>query len=235
MASLTQWAWIEQTLEIVKDREVWHAAGRGVAKSQTQLSNWTTNNNSKSWAWKRNQYSARVQVHSRQSGQHVQRSWGRNKVGRFAEKQRAVKQVRVGNGKSPKRWARLTSDLIWPWARLQVHLRISHRGQDVISKYVDVNFSLLACLCAKSLQSCLTRCNRMDSRPPGSPGHGILQGKMLQCFVMSHMTWSVFCSAIHHMKGCHVFLQRTFLTQQLNPCLLNCRQATGEAHQPANF
>ena len=28
--------------EIVKDREAWHAAGHGVAKSQTRLSNWTT-------------------------------------------------------------------------------------------------------------------------------------------------------------------------------------------------
>ena len=27
--------------KIVKDREVWHAAVHGVAKSQTQLSNWT--------------------------------------------------------------------------------------------------------------------------------------------------------------------------------------------------
>ena len=31
----------EQTLEIVKDREAWGAAVHGVAKSQTQLNNWT--------------------------------------------------------------------------------------------------------------------------------------------------------------------------------------------------
>ena len=32
----------EQTQEIVKDREAWHAAVHWVAKSGTQLSNWTT-------------------------------------------------------------------------------------------------------------------------------------------------------------------------------------------------
>ena len=30
--------------ELVKDREAWHAAGVGVSKSRTQLSNWTTRN-----------------------------------------------------------------------------------------------------------------------------------------------------------------------------------------------
>ena len=30
--------------EMVKDREAWHAAIQGLAKSQTQLSNWTTVN-----------------------------------------------------------------------------------------------------------------------------------------------------------------------------------------------
>ena len=33
---------LEQTPEIVKDREVWHAAVNGVTKSRTQLSDWTT-------------------------------------------------------------------------------------------------------------------------------------------------------------------------------------------------
>ena len=33
----------EQTLEIVKDREAWCAAIHGVTKSQTRLSDWTTN------------------------------------------------------------------------------------------------------------------------------------------------------------------------------------------------
>ena len=36
--------------EMVEDREAWHAAGHGIAKSQTQLSDWITmKNNMHHW------------------------------------------------------------------------------------------------------------------------------------------------------------------------------------------
>ena len=41
------------------------------------------------------------------------------------------------------------------------------------------------CVCAKSLQSCLTLCNTMDCSPPGSSTHGILQARMLEWVAIS--------------------------------------------------
>ena len=45
-------------------------------------------------------------------------------------------------------------------------------------------FSNTARMCAKSLQSCLTLCHPMDSSPPGSSVHGILQARILEWVAM---------------------------------------------------
>ena len=37
-----------------------------------------------------------------------------------------------------------------------------------------------AAAAAKSVQSCLTLCDPIDSSPPGSPVHGILQARTLE-------------------------------------------------------
>ena len=58
------------------------------------------------------------------------------------------------------------------------------------------------CVHAKLLQSCPTLCNPMDSSPPGSSVHGILQARIL----------TAVC--------CHALLQGIFPTQGSNPCLL---------------
>ena len=42
-----------------------------------------------------------------------------------------------------------------------------------------------ACMHAKSLQSCLTLCNPMDSSPPDSSVHGILQARVLEWVAIS--------------------------------------------------
>ena len=41
-----------------------------------------------------------------------------------------------------------------------------------------------ACVCAKLLQLCLTLCDPMDSSPPGSSVHGILQARILEWVAM---------------------------------------------------
>ena len=41
------------------------------------------------------------------------------------------------------------------------------------------------CCCAKSLQSCLTLCDPIDGRPPGSPIPGILQARTLEWVAIS--------------------------------------------------
>ena len=42
-----------------------------------------------------------------------------------------------------------------------------------------------AAAAAKSLQSCLTLCNPIDSSPPGSPVPGILQARILEWVAIS--------------------------------------------------
>ena len=42
-----------------------------------------------------------------------------------------------------------------------------------------------ACMHAKSLQSCLTSCDLMDSSPPGSSVHGIFQARILEWVAIS--------------------------------------------------
>ena len=41
MVSPTQWTWVRRLRELVMDREAWRASINGVAKSRTQLSDWT--------------------------------------------------------------------------------------------------------------------------------------------------------------------------------------------------
>ena len=48
---------------------------------------------------------------------------------------------------------------------------------------------------AKSLQSCLTLCDPIDSNPPGSPVPGILQARTLEWVAISPMHFMPFSNA----------------------------------------
>ena len=101
-------------------------------------------------------------------------------------------------------------------------------------------FSLMdSAAAAKSLQSCPTLCDPIDSSPPGSSILGILQARVpewvlvssksesVSCSVMydsSVTPWTIACQAPLSMEfsgknpgvGCHSFLQGIFPTQGLN-------------------
>ena len=74
--------------------------------------------------------------------------------------------------------------LIWRWSQPFVEKLIGQKAPNMCMR-----------VCAKLLQLCLTLCDPMDSGPPGSWVHGILQATV----------------------GCHALLQGIFLTQGLNP------------------
>ena len=60
----------------------------------------------------------------------------------------------------------------------QAFYRVSHQRQDVGASFPGVVATAAAA--AKSLQSCPTLCDPIDSSPPGSPVPGILQARTLE-------------------------------------------------------
>ena len=52
IASLTQWTWVWELKELVIDLEAWRATFHGVAKSWTQLSDWTELAVANSFSWR---------------------------------------------------------------------------------------------------------------------------------------------------------------------------------------
>ena len=69
----------------------------------------------------------------------------------------------------------------WPqdWKR-SVFIPIPNKGNAKECSNFLKTESSLSHAAAKSLQSCLTLCNPIDSSPPGSPVPGILQAKTLE-------------------------------------------------------
>ena len=114
---------------------------------------------------------------------------------------------------------RVSADCPVLWSQPSPHLSDRILCKNVPTSYLCVSAGLqsltssprsllLARVCpggprmhAKLLQSCPTLCNPMDSSPPGSSVHGILQARIL----------TGVC--------CHALLQGIFPTQGSNPCL----------------
>ena len=64
-------------------------------------------------------------------------------------------------------------------------------------------FSTRACVCAKSLQTCLTLCNPMDCSPEGSSVHPISQARILEWVAMPSLRGSNPCplGLLHWQMG----------------------------------
>ena len=59
------------------------------------------------------------------------------------------------------------------------------RWSDGGQSHTGVKKAAAAAAAAKSLQSCLTLCDPIDGRPPGSPVPGILQARTLEWVAIS--------------------------------------------------
>ena len=82
------------------------------------------------------------------------------------------------------------------------------------------------CVCAKSLQSCLTLCNPMDHSPPGSSVHGILQTRILEWVAISLLQgifrtqgWK---AGLLHLLRCRQILYH--LSHQGSPGIVGAQQ-----------
>ena len=79
---------------------------------------------------------------------------------------------------------------------------------------------LLQCMHAKLLQLCLTLCDPMDSSPPGSSVHRILQARILECVATSFSHWHGYLSIfIENYFSQNICLISLLITQTI--CLFH--------------
>ena len=65
---------------------------------------------------------------------------------------------------------------------------------------------------AKSLQSCLTLCDPMDSSPPGSPIPGILQARTLEWVASTIITLYYMARVMRYSSCCLCYLHDYYVT-----------------------
>ena len=93
---------------------------------------------------------------------------------------------------NPEKWLRKTSfkDCILAYSARKYRDTKGPRrivfSQTLLHLYMGrLHVNKLACMCAKSLQSCQTLCDPINGSPPGSPIPGILQARTLEWVAIS--------------------------------------------------
>ena len=83
------------------------------------------------------------------------------------------------------KWISLLINNYFPLVCVETYFRLSHTTFVICSIHIFVIINIPACVHAKSLQSCPTLCDSMDSNPPGSSVHGIFQTSILEWVAFS--------------------------------------------------
>ena len=166
----------EQLWEMVKDREVWHAAVHRFSKSQTRLSNWPTTNPSKSPGPQKNTKGLpHCMANHWQSWRPLSRL-AASVTGESLERWRRPRNWGLG-------WAHALPALIpqrspagmtnsWIQSR-GCHLETCFLGWSGHSPFVNVRSGnyFPGHLVSSVAQSCPTLCDPMNSSTPGLPVH----------------------------------------------------------------
>jgi len=77
------------------------------------------------------------------------------------------------------------TDFIFSGSKITANDGCSHEVKRCLLLGRKAMTNLAAAAAAKSLQSCLTLCDPIDSSPPGSPIPGILQARVLEWVAIS--------------------------------------------------
>ena len=74
--------------------------------------------------------------------------------------------------------------LLWGWLEIWLQRQREKSPPATCSSFRSQKVRQRVCGCAQSVPSCPILCNPMDCSPSGSPDHGILQTRILQCTVI---------------------------------------------------
>ena len=86
------------------------------------------------------------------------------------------------------------------------HIEEDEKNRNIFCKFIEDSIAAAAAAASKLLQSCPTLCDPIDSSPPGSPIHGILQARTLDriaIFFSNAWKWKVKVESFSRIRLCN--------------------------------